>query len=811
MLVACGGLFAQTVSVSIGLSAPGATFYVDGQPYGSSQLFLWPVGSKHILQFPFSVDANGNLLGYQSSNFGTVQWAFSGWTDNLGLLAPTSAPVQTIIATPGLTSILGNITPSFQLTITYVAGAGSGGTNTQCGGAPGTPTPGAYGWGLIYINGTCYSDSVVTYLPAGQVILNAFPFPGYGFLGFGAAGNPASSYLYSFNMTQATALTALFSPAKRVSFRTNPLGLSVTIDQDTIQTPPSPPTSQLPSGNYSSTCTPNYATLPPGTPSGITPLCIGDFDFLPGTSHRIGAPPAQQDSTGAWWVFSVFSDGLGQNGTYVTDSQTNTPDLVTADFIPGMQTVILTNPPGLQVSVDGTTAWQSYSFVWGQGSTHTISAPATQVDANGRMWQFTNWSNGGSASQTITVPSSGPGMVVTANYAEMGQVQVTSVPAGLTFTIGGNSCTTPCAVNQASGTQVQITAPSSIPLSQTMRLDFTSWSGGGPATAAFQATFTQGVQSFTANYQTSYLLTAVSNPANSGTFKTSPASPDGFFASGTQVSITPVPNSGYKFAGWTGDLSGVFTPGYLTMGGAHSVVANMTSVPTIPPTGIINAAGPTPDGSVAPGSIISIYGQNLAGTLINGPTDPLSQTLGNVTVTVNNMLMPLLFVSPGQINAQVPAELTDGTYTLTVNWQGQPPVSGTFTVKQNAPGVFTQPNSQNTPLAAALHQDGTLITAASPARRGEIVSLYGTGFGLTQNIIDGFPAPLTPLIPATGPVSITASGVTVPATWAGAAPTLVGTDIVQLQIVDSLPSATTLNLTVSAGSSQSAMVQLPVE
>ncbi len=811
MLVACGGLLAQTVQVTVGLTAPSATFYVDGMPFGSAQSFLWPVGSKHILQFPFSVDMNGGLLPFQASDYDTVRWTFGGWKDNLGLIQPSSAAVQTIVAASGLSSIVGTATPSFQLTVTYASGAGDAGTNTQCTGAPGTPTPGALGWGLLYVNGTCYSDSVVTYVPAGQVILNAYPFPGYGFLGFGAAGDPGTPYLYRFNLTEATALTALFSPAKRVSFRTNPLGLAVTIDQETIITPPAPPTSLLPSTNYNSSCTPNYATLPPGTPSGITPLCIGDFDFLPGSAHRVGAPTSQQDNNGAWWVFNGFSDGLGQNGTYIADSQTNVADDVIANFTPGVQAVMLTNPAGLQVSVDGTTAWQSYSFVWAQGSTHTISAPATQVDAAGRTWQFVSWSNGGSATQTITMPSSGTGMVVTAIYAELGQVQVTSVPPGLTFTVGGNTCTTPCAVSQASGSQVQITAPSSVPLSATSRLDFASWSGGGPGTASFQATFTQGVQAFTANYQISYLLNATANPANAGAFKTSPPSPDGFFAAGTQVSITPVANSGFKFTGWTGDISGVLTPGYLTMSTPHGVVANFAAVPTIPPAGIISAAGPTPDGSVAPGSIISIYGQNLADTLINGPTNPLKQTLGNVTVTVNNMLMPLLFVSPGQINAQVPVELTDGTYTLTVNYQGQPPVSGTFTVKKNAPGVFTQGDAQNQQLAAALHQDGSLITPSSPAKRGEIVSLYGTGFGLTQAIIDGFPAPMTPLIPASGPVSINASGVTVPATWAGAAPTLVGTDIVQLQIVDSIPSATTLNVTVTAGDSQSSMVQLPVE
>jgi uncharacterized protein (TIGR03437 family) len=179
---------------------------------------------------------------------------------------------------------------------------------------------------------------------------------------------------------------------------------------------------------------------------------------------------------------------------------------------------------------------------------------------------------------------------------------------------------------------------------------------------------------------------------------------------------------------------------------------------------------------------------------------------------VNKILMPLLFVSPGQINAQVPVELGDGTYTLTVQWFGQQPVTGSFTVKRNAPGIYTQSNPQNIPLGAALHQDGTLVTMDSPARRNEIVSLYGTGFGpLKQTVVDGFPAPLTPLLPTTDTVMVNAGGVTLPAVWAGAAPTLVGTDIVQVKIVDAIPSGTTIDLNITAGGSSSATIQLPVQ
>jgi uncharacterized protein (TIGR03437 family) len=813
MLLASSGVHAQSViGVSVSLTQAGPNFYVDGQVYSGSQTFFWPVGSKHILQFPFSVDGLGNVLPYQAGNGDSVQWSFGGWKDNLGLLSPSGAPVQTITAEPGLTSIIGQITTLLQLTITFPPGTGSGGSNTNCTGAPGIPSStSAVGWGLIYVNGACYSDSTVIFVPAGQQTLNAFPFPGFAFVGFSSGGNPPSAALSTFNQITPLQITVLFTQAKRVSFRTNPLGLQVTVDQTVINTPATASSTVLQTNTTSPSCTPNYNALPPNPTYNGQILCLGSYDFLPQSSHRIGAPATQQDMSGLWWVFTQFDDGLGQNGIYVADDNLNYPDTVTGEFIPGMQSAIVTVPAGLKIAVDGTTAWPGYNFVWGQGTSHTLSAPATQVDSSGRTWQFASWSNGGAASQTVTVPTSGQAFSVTAVYTLLGQVQVTSSPAGLTFSVNGSNCTTPCAVNQTSGTQLQVIAPASVPVTSNSRLDFTSWSTGG-STPTLSVTLSQGVQVFTAAYQTSYLLSVASNPANDATVKTTPASPDGYFPAGTQVSLTPAAATGFKFVGWGGDLSGTLTPGILTMNAPHSVLVYLNAAPAISPAGIINAAGPTPDGSVAPGSIISIYGQNLASTTAIGPTDPLPQTIGNVTISVNNILMPLIFVSAGQINAQVPVELAPGAYTLTVQSLGQAPVSGTFTVSRNAPGIFTQPNAQNIPLGAALHQDGSLITMSSPARRKEIVSFYGTGIGpLDQPVIDGFPAPLTPLMPAADTVTITAGGVTVPATWAGAAPTLVGTDIVQLQIVDAIPSATTIDVVVTVNGKPSATVQLPVQ
>src|SRR5580704_9130083 len=74
MLLASGGAVAQTtVGVTVGLSQPGPVFYVDGQTYNNAHVFLWPVGSTHIVQFPFSVDLNGNTLAFQAGGAGAVE------------------------------------------------------------------------------------------------------------------------------------------------------------------------------------------------------------------------------------------------------------------------------------------------------------------------------------------------------------------------------------------------------------------------------------------------------------------------------------------------------------------------------------------------------------------------------------------------------------------------------------------------------------------------------------------------------------------------------------------------------------------
>jgi uncharacterized protein (TIGR03437 family) len=800
ILTSCGGAWAQTgSSVQVGTNPIGAAFSVDGVSYLSTQVFLWPAGSKHIIQFPFTQGPNGTTLPYQLSSDGLTEFVFGGWTAG-GASLGGGSPQVTFTATPSIPSVIATVTENFQATVLFPNSSPA----ATCAGAPNTPTQTGFVDGVVYFNGTCIAATTTTYIAAGSVPLVEFPYPGWVFYGWSINNTFVPGQVGTYTMTGPSTFTPFFSIAKRVHFMTNPPGLSVLVDRSPAPTP------LIPSSN-GAVCNPVYNLLPPAPPAGFPALCMGDFDFLPGSSHTIGANTPQTDQTGNYWVFEGFTNGIAQNGIYIPDNATNVATTVTASFVPGVRVTLATNQPGLQLTVDGRSNWQGYNFVWGQGETHTISAPATQVDPQGRTWTFVKWSNGGPATQTLTMPTTTTNLALMATFSEQPQFTINSVPQGLQFTVDGSICATPCVVNRPTGTSIQIIAPASIPSSSVSRINFTSWSDGSTASTR-TVTFGQNTQSLSATYQSQWALITTLSPAGSATFTYNPTSPDGFYADGTQVTVTVVPANGYKFIKWSGDFSGNFTTGYLTMTSPHAITAYLQAVPFIAPAGIMSAAGATPDGTMAPGSVISIYGNSLAPALQLATTNPLPQTLGNVTVTIGNYILPLLFVSPAQINAQLPSELVAGTYTLLVQQTGQADVTGQLTVSRDAPGVFTQANAQQVPLVLALHQDGTMVTFASPAIHGETISLYGTGFGpYTTTIVDGFFVPATPSNSVADSVMLNIGPIVKAPDFAGAAPGMVGMTLVQMKITDDIPSGTTVNLSVMVNSKQSTTVVLPLQ
>jgi uncharacterized protein (TIGR03437 family) len=219
-------------------------------------------------------------------------------------------------------------------------------------------------------------------------------------------------------------------------------------------------------------------------------------------------------------------------------------------------------------------------------------------------------------------------------------------------------------------------------------------------------------------------------------------------------------------------------------------------LPVVSSGGILNAASSLP--AIAPGTLIAIYGSNLAAGTAPAASTPLPVLLGNSSVSINGTPAPLLYVSPGQINAQVPYETKVGTAKLVVQSNGTSGASVDFTVAATGPGVFT-PQQSNHVLALNI-ADGTLNAAATPARPGQYVTAYLTGQGVvTPAATTGDVAPSTPPfpVPVATPVVVKIGGVPATIQFAGLAPGFIG--LLQLNVLIPDVAAGELSFDVSIG------------
>jgi uncharacterized protein (TIGR03437 family) len=140
--------------------------------------------------------------------------------------------------------------------------------------------------------------------------------------------------------------------------------------------------------------------------------------------------------------------------------------------------------------------------------------------------------------------------------------------------------------------------------------------------------------------------------------------------------------------------------------------------------------------SVAPGSLISIFGSGLAAGLSIADSVPLSTALSDVvSVTINGVPAPLISVSDGQISAQIPWEVVPGPANVIVNRTSSFSQPIPVQVSPFAPALSTL-NLGNLQ-ALATNADGTITASAGqlpgfnshPATAGDTITFYATGLG----------------------------------------------------------------------------------
>ena len=256
-------------------------------------------------------------------------------------------------------------------------------------------------------------------------------------------------------------------------------------------------------------------------------------------------------------------------------------------------------------------------------------------------------------------------------------------------------------------------------------------------------------------------------------------------------------------------------------GASNALPFNIGPAPASSSAAFVNAANPSGGHALAPGSIGSLYGTNLAGsTSIADAAPPLPFSLGGTYMTIGNVAMPLFFVSPSQVNFQVPWFITSGTVQLPLSINaGQLNTTISASITPFAPALFTT-NSQGSGQASVLI-DGTASIAAPvgafpnsrPAKRGEFIDIYGTGLGsVTITPATGSPSPANPLSNTVAIPSVTIGGVpAVSVPFSGLAPGFVGLYQVNVQVPTAAPSGSTVELVLTIGGVKSNTATIAIE
>lgn len=105
-------------------------------------------------------------------------------------------------------------------------------------------------------------------------------------------------------------------------------------------------------------------------------------------------------------------------------------------------------------------------------------------------------------------------------------------------------------------------------------------------------------------------------------------------------------------------------------------------------SGIVNGASFDPVQGIAPGAIVSLFGINLASGVDRPDDFPLPRELESARVRVNGIEAPFFFVSPGQLNFQVPVELSPGGARIEVSRGGVTGNSISAPMFERSPGIF---------------------------------------------------------------------------------------------------------------------------
>jgi uncharacterized protein (TIGR03437 family) len=203
----------------------------------------------------------------------------------------------------------------------------------------------------------------------------------------------------------------------------------------------------------------------------------------------------------------------------------------------------------------------------------------------------------------------------------------------------------------------------------------------------------------------------------------------------------------------------------------------VTSVAPVAPTataaGMVSAATFANNNSagISPGEILTLFGSQLGPTQVSTLTvnasNQVDTILQGTKVLFNGVPGPMIFTSTGQIAVVAPYSIAnDSTVNVVVSYLGLQTNPIPFRVVPANPGLFTLSNTGKGDAAIVRHNDASVVSATSPAAAGEILELYGEGYGAVPPVLpDGALVATAINVPAT----LLIDGNTVSTLYAGAA------------------------------------------
>jgi len=215
---------------------------------------------------------------------------------------------------------------------------------------------------------------------------------------------------------------------------------------------------------------------------------------------------------------------------------------------------------------------------------------------------------------------------------------------------------------------------------------------------------------------------------------------------------------------------------------------------------VVNAGDGGSD--VAPGGLISVYGNQLSPVNMATSEIPLPTALANSCLSVNGLPVPILFVSPSQVNAQMPFQAI-GDVTLILRTPGGQSDDYNLVIQPNAPSVFLAAVGPDVNVPTVVrNDDNQLVTPSHPIHRRSNTALviYLTGLGPTSPAVGtGQAGPSNPLALTLTQPTVTLGGVELPLLYSGLAPGLVGVDQINVSVPYKVPEGMSVPLVITQG------------